>query len=139
MADIRFDTGVKQYNLNGAVTVSFCPTDMTFIERFYNALESLDKRQEKYRSMIDGISNAEVFDVAKRFDAECRADINAIFGTDICTPLFGTTSITAIADGLPLWTNLMLALLDELDGTFAEEQKRTNPRLQKYTEKYKRK
>ena len=34
------------------------------------------------------------------------------------------------------YDNLMLAIMDEVDTTFAREQKATNPRIQKYTKKY---
>lgn len=37
-----------------------------------------------------------------------------------------------------IWTNFMLALMDETDSAFAREQKATNPRIQKYTAKYRR-
>ena len=47
-------------------------------------------------------------------------------------------SIYAIADGLPIWANLMLAIIDEFDASFVAEKKKTNPRIQKYTKKYQR-
>ena len=39
---------------------------------------------------------------------------------------------------LDVWTNFLLALMDETDSAFAREQKATNPRIQKYTAKYRR-
>lgn len=42
----------------------------------------------------------------------------------------------AIANGLPVWCNLMMAVMDEIDTTFTREQKLTNPRISKYTAKY---
>ena len=138
MADIIFDTGVKEFNINGAVTVSFAPTDMAFIEKVYKALESLDNRQEAYRTEINGIKDEEVFELARRVDAEAREEINGIFGSDVCTPIFGGMSLYAIADGLPVWANLILAIIDQFDGAFAEEKKKTTPRIAKYTAKYKK-
>lgn len=40
------------------------------------------------------------------------------------------------ANGLPVWCNLMMAVMDEIDTTFTREQKLTNPRISKYTAKY---
>ena len=48
------------------------------------------------------------------------------------------TAPYAMADGLHVWTNFLLALMDETDSAFAREQKATNPRIQKYTAKYRR-
>lgn len=138
MADIRFDTGVKEFNINGAVSVRFSPTDFSFIEKVYNAMESLDKRQDAYRAEIENLKDEAVFDLARRVDAEARETINAIFGSDVCTPVFGDVSLYAVADGLPLWANFVLAIIDQFEGAFAEEKKKTNPRIAKYTAKYKK-
>ena len=139
MADIRFDTGVQEFNINGAVTVRFCPTDMNFIEKVYNVLEHIDKRQESYRAEISSMKDEEVFDFSRRLDAEAREEINSVFGSDICTPVFGDLSLYAVADGLPIWANLILAIIDQFDGAYAEEKAKTNPRIEKYTAKYARK
>ena len=47
-------------------------------------------------------------------------------------------NVYALSDGLPVWANLMLTIMDEIDTTFAREQKATNPRISKYTKKYQR-
>lgn len=138
MADIRFDTGEREFNINDAVTVRFCPTDMAFIERVYAAMESIDKRQDAYKAEISGLQDEAVFDLARRVDAEARDDINGIFGEDVCTPIFGGLSLYSIAGGFPVWVNFMLALIDQFEGAFAEEKKKTNPRIAKYTAKYKK-
>ena len=136
---ISFDTGIKEFNINDAVTVRFSPTDMCFIERVFEALERLDKRAEEYRGKIEKVQDREVFDLAKAFDAEVKDEINAIFGDDVCTPLFGDMSMNTLADGFPIWANFLMAVIDTFDGAFAEEKKKTNPRIKKYTAKYQRK
>ena len=138
MADIRFETGLKEFNINGALTVRFSPTDLNFIEKVYNAMDNIDKRQEAYRAEIGNLKDEAVFDLARRVDAEAREEINAAFGSDVCTPIFGGLSLYAMADGFPLWANFLLAIIDQFEGAFAEEKKKTNPRIAKYTAKYKK-
>lgn len=139
MADvIRFDNGLKEYSLNDAVTVRFNPTDMKFIQRVYDAFERMDKRQETYREEVEKADDRAVFDLADRYDAEIRDEINGIFDFDVCTPLFGDMSVHTLADGLPIWANFFFAIIDTFEGAFAEEKKKTNPRIKKYTEKYRR-
>ena len=138
MASISFETGLKTFDINGAVQVQFSPTDMAFIEKVYETLQRMDAKQEEYKAATEKVTDAELFDLARKMDAEAREEINSIFGADICTPVFGTLNVFAIADGFPVWVNLLLAIIDEFDGAFAEEQKKTNPRIQKYTAKYKR-
>ena len=136
MADIRFDTGEREYTLNGCATVRFAPTDFAFIEKVYRALDNMDKKQDGYRAVAEQTNDEAVFDLARKMDKEAREEINAVFDTDICQPVFGTMNVFTVADGLPVWANLLLAIIDQFEGSFAEEKKKTNPRLKKYTAKY---
>lgn len=136
---ISFDTGVKEYSINDACTVRFNPTDLNFVEKVFNALEDIDKLHEKYNADVGNADDREVFDLARSFDAEVRETINAIFDDDVCTPIFGDMSINTISDGFPIWANFLLAVIDQFDGAFAEEKKKTNPRIKKYTAKYAKK
>lgn len=139
MADvIKFDNGLREYSLNDAVTVRFNPTDMNFIQRVYDAFESMDKRQDAYKAEVEKVDDRSLFDLANRYDAEVRSEINGIFDTDVCTPLFGSMSVNTLADGLPIWANFFFAIIDTFDGAFAEEKRKTNPRIKKYTEKYRK-
>ena len=79
----------------------------------------------------------EIFAVAKEMDSEMREIIDSVFGP-VSESLFGSMSTYALAGGLPVWANFFLAVMDEVDTTFAREQKATNPRVQKYTAKYQR-
>lgn len=136
---IKFDTGIKEFDINGAVKVSFCPTDMDFIEKVFNVAETIDNKSEEYQKRINDLEdNRDVFDEARAIDNEIRELLNSIFDMDVCTPLFGTMRTFAVADGLPAWANFIFAIVDTFDSEFAEQKKRTNPRLKKYIEKYKR-
>lgn len=136
---IKFDTGLKEFSLNEKTSVFFNPTDMVFVERVFSTVEKLGEIDDAYNAALDKVDdNAAVFDLARSHDDEIRQNINALFGKDICTPVFGEMSVSTIADGFPVWANLLFAIIDTLDDTFAEEKKKTNPRLAKYTAKYSR-
>ena len=64
--------------------------------------------------------------------------IDGLLGDSVCSSLFGNMNVYALADGLPAWCNLMLAIFAEVDASMSKEQKLTNPRIKKYMEKYKR-
>ena len=66
-----------------------------------------------------------------------RDMIDGLFAKPVCADLFGTMNVYALADGLPVWCNLMLAVIDQIDTSFAAEQKKTNPRIAKYTDRWK--
>lgn len=140
MPEIRFETGLVTYNLNGAVEVSFNPTDANFVERLFSAFDNLDKQQETYKREIDeSVDNREVFEIARERDTQMRETIDAVFCAEVCKPLFGSMNVYAMADGLPVWCNLMLAILDIVKDSFEKEQKAIDPRVEKFVEKYRKK
>lgn len=137
MKELSFDTGLVTYNLNGAAQVTFNPTDISFVERLFNTFDALDKKQEAYKAEKDRTpDNKEIFDLARKWDEEMRGMIDAVFGEPVSETVFGGMNVYAMANGLPAWANLMLALMDETDTAYAREQKAMNPRLKKYLEKY---
>ena len=137
MKELNFESGLVTYSLNGKCEVSFNPTDSNFVERLYSAFEELDKKQEGYRSQVEKMANKrEIFDFARERDAEMRGIIDGVFEAPVSDAVFGGMNVYAVAGGLPVWCNLMLAIMDEIDTTFSREQKATNPRMQKYLSKY---
>ena len=139
MKELRFDTGLVTYRLNGACEVSFNPTDSAFVQRLFDAFNSLDGKQEAYRAEVEKTADrGKIFEIARERDREMREIVDGVFGAPVCAALFGGMNVYALADGLPVWCNLMLAVMDEIDTSFTREQKAMNPRVQKYTAKYKR-
>ena len=137
MTELQFSTGLVSYSLNGRCEVAFNPTDSTFVEKLFDTFSVLDKKQEDYRKEIEKTSDRmEIFEIARARDAEMREMIDGVFGAPVCQTLFGGMNVYALADGLPVWANLLLAVMDEIDTGFAREQKLTNPRIAKYTAKY---
>ena len=134
--ELSFANGVQEYTVHGVkgdVIIRFNPTDGAFIQRLYNAFDTLDKKQDKYADEVQKCGDrVEIFNIAD------REIIDGLFEEPVCDSIFGSMNLYAMADGLHVWTNFLLALMDETDSAFAREQKATNPRIQKYTAKYHR-
>ena len=134
---IQFNTGSVEYTINDNVKVTFNPTDLAFVERVFNIFDHMDEKQEEYNAAITKAEkDTEVFKVYREMESSMRGMIDDVFGAEVCQDIFGNVSVFALAEGLPLWANLMLALIDEMDVAFAREKKATNPRIKKYTAKY---
>lgn len=134
--ELNFDDGLVQFNVNGKAVVTFNPTDSTFVEKLYGAFDTLDKRQENYKAEIErNADDRAIFETARKLDAEMREIIDEVFGP-VSESLFGGMSVYALASGFPVWANFFLAVMDEIDTTYSREQKLTNPRVKKYTDKY---
>lgn len=135
--ELSFDSGLKEFRLNNTVSVRFNPTDNNFISRMYDIFEELDKKQEEYKGERDRLTESkEIFDFARARDTEMRQILDGLFDQPICEPLFGSMNVYALANGFPVWANLMLAILDEISDSVDRETASTNPRLEKYIAKY---
>ena len=137
MKNLTFDTGIEEYNLGGKVTVHFNPTDVGFLEKLSDSFAALDLIQEEVKLSQEEVTDEkDVFNLAKNLDGKMRDILNALFGEDVCTPLFGSMNLFASASGLPVWANLMLAVADEVETSMSGELKKREARIKKYTEKY---
>lgn len=136
--ELNFDTGLLTWSLNGKCEVTFNPTDSAFVERVFSTFDSLDEKQEKFKAESSGLTGKEIFDLARRMDAQMREEIDGIFEKPVCAELFGSMNVYAMANGLPVWCNLLMALIDVTDSSFAEEKKKTDPRIAKYVAKFKK-
>lgn len=128
---LNFDTGLVEYDLNGAATVSFNPTDESFTSKLYDAFGRLDGLQE-------ALSGESAGDVLKRFgdlDAEMRATIDGLLGEGVADATI-PMNCYSIANGLPVWCNLMLALLDEVTEAYEREFGKTDGRIKAHGEKF---
>ena len=139
MKSLTFDSGIEEYDLDGKVSVKFNPTDVAFLEKLSDSFASLDLIQEEVKLSQEEITDEkDVFNLAKNLDQKMRDIINALFGQDVCTPLFGEMNLFASAGGLPVWANLMLAVADEVQNSMQGELKKREARIRKYTDKYKK-
>ena len=138
MSNLSINTGIKEFTLNDAVTIKINPTDSTFVKKLYGAFETLDKKQNEFKGDLALATPAEVFDICEKINAEMREILDNLFDVPVCDALFGSMNVYAMADGLPVWCNLLLAIIDETDANFAAEEKRMSSRVKKYTDKYKR-
>ena len=137
MKELKFDLGLNEYDLGGKVTVKFNPTDVSFLEKFSDSFHYLDLIQEEIKLSREEVTDEkDVYNLAKNLDGKMRDIINALFGQDVCTPLFDEMNLFSSAGGLPVWANLMLAIADEVQASMDSELKQREARIRKYTEKY---
>lgn len=137
MKDLNFDSGVVTYSLNGKCEVSFNPSDSQFAERLYSIFDELDKEQEHHKELVEKASGTkEIFKIARETDAEMRKKIDGLFCAPVCEKLFDNVSLCALANGFPLWANLLIAISDEMGNAMDGEQQMSKQRITKYTAKW---
>lgn len=138
MNALNFSTGVKTFDVNnGAAQVSYNPTDVNFVSRLYDLFVTCAERYEadKDRTFQD---NAAFFKYAKQRDSEVHDGIDDLFGSGTAADVFQGVSSYAMADGLPLWTNFLLMIIDTVPEEMSRQVKTSKPRVEKYLKKYHR-
>ena len=146
---LNIETGIKTIVMKpsdkedgeGEVSVKFNPTDTAFAEKIYDTFEALSDTEESYQERIDAAEGTgEIFKISAELDQVMREKINAIFdGEDVCGAIAGKTNMYAMAGGMPIWANLILAIFDEMEDTYSREQKLNSEKMKKYTAKYQNK
>ena len=137
MKELVFDSGVVSYSLNGKCEVSFNPADHAFAERFYNAVDEMGKIQDEYAKKAEALQEpGEAFSLARERDGKMGEVLDGLFNAPVCEAVFGTMSLCAFANGFPVWLNLILSILDEIEANIGDIQKQADPRIAKYKAKY---
>ena len=137
MEKLNISTGIKEYSLNDKVSVWFNPTDADFMTRVFDTFDALEKKQDEYANAIAKTKTTrESLKVMADMNEEMRGLLLELFGTDIVTPLIGNANVYAFSEGMPIWANIMLAILDKMEGEHAEQIKLSKKRMAKYTAKY---
>lgn len=136
MSELNFDTGLVTYKVNGQCEITFNPADVAFVKRLFNTFDGLSKRQDDIDVENTEIDGAALFELAEQREKEMRTEIDDIFGDAVCDKLFGKVSVYALAGGLPLWCNFLMAVIDKIDAAIEDEQKLASPRVAKYMAKY---
>lgn len=136
MKELNFDTGLVTYMVNGKVEISFNPADVAFVDRLFKTFDGLAQRQDHAEIEKQEANGADLFALAEQRDKYMREQIDHIFGEPVSDSIFGNMSVYALAGGLPLWCNFLMAVIDEIDEAIQEEQRAASPRVDKYMAKY---
>lgn len=138
MSQLNVATGLVTYTINGNCEISFNPADADFAGRVVGVFEKISDLCHKTK--LDPEKSVPEFMAATtKLDTEIRQEIDTLFGEPICAKIFGRTNVISLAEGLPIWANFLMAVIDEMDRAITEEKKKASPRAKKYIEKYEKK
>ena len=134
--ELELDDGLLCLSINGKSEIIFNPTDLGFIERLFGVFDALDGRQADMEARIKNAQPREVFQIAREADAQMRELLDGALGAGTCEAQFREMNVYAHAEGLPVWCNLLFAIMDRCEVEMVAQQKKTRPALEKYTAKY---
>lgn len=137
---LQINTGVVEYRLNDTVSVWLNPADPAFVKRISDRFTALEQEDKAWREKLQAIEDpVEVMAAYDEGDKIFRNAIDDLLGEGTCQALLGNVSVLAFADGSPIWMNILLAVIDIIDEAMEQEQAKTNPKLEMYLKKYRKK
>lgn len=97
MQSINFNTGYKEYIINGDETtkIRINVNDLNIPNRINECQKFFDEMAEKYKNEDRQMTAEELSDL----DKQVREKINYAFGSDICTPAFGNINCMSPVEG----------------------------------------
>lgn len=138
MRELNFNSGIESFSVNGVKNaLRFNPTDIELLRKIYVSMKDLESKQkERNSAQSDSDDIIDTLNKAKQLDTEMRGIIDGVFGDGLCNKIFGDVSLYASADGLPVWQNFILAVIDLFDEATKREAALSNEKIQKYVKKY---
>lgn len=150
MQNLNFEDGVVELTINNDPNkiIRFNPTDLTFVERYYNIAEKSEKLVKKYNEkqkaskIVDGKNNNHKLEeeLLRSSNKDARDLINSLFGQDgIADVIFGRVHpLSPTQNGKTVLENFLEAItvyIKEASETFL---KKDAEKIEKYKQEYDR-
>lgn len=135
MGELSYVAGKKSYTLNGGEVIHFDPGDSEFANRVVVAFRNCHNIQKSYpEDPFTDIDEQLAF--IQKMNADICEEIDKAFEEPVCKKACCGSSPCSLADGLPVWMNFLMAVIDEIDANMPEGEKRSRIRVQQYMDKY---
>ncbi len=135
MNNLNFDTGYKEYSINGdeSKVIRIDTTDYALFDRIQKVSKNIDKLSENYRN-TKVETDEQANELFVKVDKDIREQINKIFGYDVSSVVFGITNCMSITkSGHMLFENFLNALIPVIKNDMQEAVNKQNERVKKYT------
>jgi len=122
MEKLCFDTGIKEYEVNGNGVLRFNPGDPNLYARFFDAVEQVqiieEELVEKGKALAEGEDSGEtLIRLMKEMDRKVKDVLGNVFGlgNDFDQMLGGVNLLAVAGNGERVVTNLIHALLPVIE------------------------
>ena len=136
MESINFEIYFKTFCLNEDENnvIRINTSDFGILER----LEKVQKSLENLQREAENTQNTESADglqysMLGEIDKQIREKINYVFGSDVCTPAFGTACCLSFCNGAPMFENFLNAIIPEIEKDMTIEKDKMQANIGKYT------
>lgn len=134
MKNISFDEGFKEFSINGDENrvIRFNPKDLGILTRMESTLSDFNELDKKLKE-----SNEDnLIETFKDVELSIKEKMNFIFNSDVHDTIFNGQSPLALVKGEFLFMRVINAIIPIIEKEIEAEQKASEKKMAKYTEKY---
>ena len=113
MKEIKFDTGIKTYRINGSGVLRFNPSDPNLYKRFKDLRVEIEQIQKDYHERLKTAETGEnAIDLLAEYDARVKKSLAHVFGeeNDFDSILSGANVMAVASNGELVITNFLDAM-----------------------------
>ncbi len=114
MKEIKFDTGIKTYQINDSGVLKFNPSDPNLYKRFKDLRVEIEQIQKDYSERSKTTESGEdAIDLLAEYDARVKKSLSHVFGeeNDFDSILGGANVMAVASNGELVITNFLDAML----------------------------
>ena len=113
MGALNYTAGKREYTLPGGGVIWFDPCDSEFANRVILAVRNCQEIQKRFPQ--NGFADLdEQLACIQNINDDIRREIDNAFGDQVADKACCGSSPTSISDGLPVWMNFLMAVIDEI-------------------------
>lgn len=124
MEQLIFDSGIKEYQINGKGVLRFNPSDPNVYARFVNAVPRIEQIEKEMADQADTIdrdavdAGEHILMIMRETDRKIKAELSAVFGhgNDFDQILEGVNLMAVASNGELVIANLIGALQPIMEG-----------------------
>lgn len=135
MDSLNFDTGYKEYAINGdeSKVIRISTTDIALYDRTKKAMKNIERLSEDYRK-TEAKTSDQANELFVKADRDIKEQINSIFGYDVSSVVFGISNCMSVTkNGYMLFENFLNVVIPVIEKDMKEAVDKQNKRIQKYT------
>ena len=118
MKEIKFDTGIKTYQINESGVLRFNPSDPNLYKRFKDLRVEIEQIQKDYHERLKTAETGEdAIDLLAEYDARVKKSLSHVFGgeNDFDSILSGANVMAVASNGKLVITNFLDAMIPIVD------------------------
>lgn len=113
------------------------PTDTNIAKRAVVAKDNILAYINEASKIADTENTDDAIDKITEIDKKIKTEINNLFNYDVAAVVFGETHCLSTSNGVTFVENFLEAITPVIEREFNKEQKASNDRISKYTQRYK--